>query len=499
MGSKDPRISFKTLSGLLAGPLLFVLVFLMPTPAGMSPEAQSVLACTLWIACWWILEPVPIPVTSLLPVILFPLSGAIDLQSTTAAYANPVVFLFLGGFILALAMEEWQLHKRIALNIILLSGTNQRMIVFGFMAATGFLSMWISNTATAMMMLPIGVAIVLQLNKSLESSQNQRAALSKNTFGKALMLGIAYSASIGGLATLIGTPGNAILAAIVQQLYGEEISFARWIVLGLPLTLVLLLVCWYYLVRMAFPLPASATDSGPKLREELRALGPVSAEEKWVTIVFVCTALAWISRSLLLNRFFPTLDDSMIAMGAAVVLFMIPSRSKGYGEGLLNWEVAKRLPWGILLLFGAGLAIAAGFQVSGLATYIGSRLELLQGMELFMILLAIVALINFLTELTSNVATATMMLPILASLAVAIGVHPYGLMVAACLASSCAFMLPVATPPNAVVFGSGYIRMRDMVKAGLWLNLFFIILITLYLYFIMPLVWNIRLQELPVF
>lgn len=478
---------------------MFLLVYGMPAPEGMGLESQAVLACTLWIACWWILEPIPIPATSLLPIILLPLSGAIDLPATTASYGNPVVFLFLGGFILALAMEEWGLHKRIALHIILLSGTNQRMIVFGFMAATGLLSMWISNTATAMMMLPIGLAIVLQLGNSLRQGGPDSSTPMAGPFGKALMLGIAYSASIGGLATLIGTPGNAILAAMVRQLYGEEISFARWFMLGFPLTLLLLLVCWYYLVRLAFPLPASATDSGAGIREELRSLGPVSREEKWVSVVFVLTALAWISRSLLLNRFLPALDDSMIAMGASVMLFVIPSRSKGYQEGLLSWEAAKKLPWGILLLFGAGLAIATGFQVSGLAQYIGSQLEMLQGVELFMILLAIVTLINFLTELTSNVATATMMLPILASLAVAIGVHPYGLMVAACLASSCAFMLPVATPPNAVVFGSGYIRMEDMVKAGLWLNLLFILIITLYLYFLMPLIWNINLQELPPF
>jgi sodium-dependent dicarboxylate transporter 2/3/5 len=493
--SSPVHISLKRLGGLLCGPLLFVFTLYTPLPEGMSPEAQSVLACTLWIACWWILEPVPIPVSSLLPIVLLPLSGAVDLSTTAASYANPVIFLFLGGFIIALALEEWKLHKRIALSIILYCGTNQRMIVFGFMTATAFLSMWISNTATAMMMMPIGLAIVHQLGKGKQS----KALLSSNPFGKSLMLGIAYAASIGGLATLIGTPGNAILAAIVGQLYQQEISFARWMLLGTPLTLTLLLICWYYLVRIAFPLGSGSGDERQHIQQELAALGPLGVEEKWVSLVFLCTAFAWISRGFLLNRLFPALDDSMIAIAASVLLFMIPSPSRQYKEGLLRWDIAARLPWGILLLFGAGLAIASGFQASGLAAYIGSQLELLQGLGLFLILLAIITLINFLTELTSNVATATMMLPILASLASAIGVHPYGLMVAACLASSCAFMLPVATPPNAVVFGSGYLRMTDMLKAGFWLNLLFILIITLYIYFLMPLLWDIRLQELPIF
>ena len=481
--------------GLILGPLLFALVFLIDVPLGMSTEARAMLAATLWIASWWITEPVPIPVTSLLPIVLLPLLGAAGLESTAAAYGNPIIFLFLGGFLLALAMEAWNLHKRIALNIILLIGTRQQSMVLGFMLATGLLSMWISNTATAMMMLPIGIAIVVQLSEfSGEGNLGKN-----NNFGKALMLGIAYAASIGGLGTLIGTPGNAIFAAVVKQLYGTEISFVDWMLIGLPLAVFLLLLCWFYLVKIAFPLRANSISGSTEIRKQLQELGPMGTEEKWIIGIFTLTALSWISRSFLLNPIFPALDDSMIAMAASVLLFVVPSPSSGYKTGLIGWEISTKLPWGILLLFGGGLAIAAGFKTSGLAAYIGSQMQVLQGLSLFMLLLLIVGIVNFMTEITSNVATATMMLPILASLSQAIGVHPYGPMLAVCLASSCAFMLPVATPPNAVVFSSGYIRMKDMVIAGLWLNLLSIIIITLWLYWLLPLIWNIDLEQFPSF
>lgn len=492
-GLKKTSFPLRKYLGLVLGPLLYCLILLIDSPAGMSAEARSMLACTLWIASWWITEPIPIPATSLLPIVLLPLSGALSLESTTAAYGNPVIFLFLGGFVVALAMEAWNLHKRIALNIILAVGTNQQQIVLGFMAATGFLSMWISNTATALMMLPIGVALVVQLT----AFSGEGTLGKKNNFGKALMLGIAYAASIGGMGTLIGTPGNAIFAAIVKELYGQEISFVGWFMLGAPLACLLVFICWLLLTKMAFPLSTSSKSGETEIRQQLKQLGPMRPEEKWVVVIFVCAALAWITRLFLLNRIFPALDDSMIAIAASVLLFIIPSPSSGYRSGLLSWQIAAKLPWGILLLFGAGLAIAAGFKVSGLAAYIGEQMSLAQGLSLLLFLLAIVAIINFLTEITSNVATATMMLPILAALSEAIGVHPYGPMVAACLASSCAFMLPVATPPNAVVFGFGYIEMKDMVKTGFWLNLICIAVITLYLYLLLPLLWNIDLERLP--
>lgn len=479
---------------LLLGPALFVVILSISNPAGMSDSAQAVLACTIWIATWWIGEPVPIPVTSLLPILIFPLTGALDLQVTTASYGHPIIFLFLGGFMIALAMERWNLHKRIALNIIFYIGTDKRMIVLGFMLATGFLSMWISNTATAMMMLPIGVAIVTQL-----SDFNGKDVLNKNNkFGMTLMLGIAYAASIGGLATLIGTPANAIFVAIVQKNYHVDISFAQWMLLGFPLALILLFLCWFYMTRIAFPLQKGSSAVGrAEIEKQLRQLGKISYEEKAVAAVFIVIALAWISRSFLLKPFFPALDDSMIAMAGVLVLFIIPSGKKIIGQGLLDWSIAKKLPWGILLLFGGGLAIASGFKDSGLTAFIGTQLTLLQGASLLLIIFAIALSINFFTEVTSNTATATMMLPILAALSTAVEVHPYGLMIAACFASSCAFMLPVATPPNAVVFGSGYITMSGMIKAGFWLNILSVILITIYVFYMLPLIWGVNIFEMP--
>lgn len=479
--------SVRKLLSLVLGPALFLLILNLPLPEGMPPSALAVLACTVWVALWWITEAIPIPVTSLLPILLLPLTGALGLTETTAQYGNPIIFLFLGGFVIAIAMEKWNLHRRIALNIIWQVGTNQRKIVLGFMLATAFLSMWISNTATAMMMLPIGVSITMQL-----TGFSGQGPLTKNKFGKALMLGIAYSASIGGLATLVGTPGNAILVAVVGQQFNITISFLQWMLVGVPLTVVLLFVCWFYLVRVAFRLSKEHhVGETAEIETQLKELGKISSEEKWVLAVFAVTAVAWLSRTLVLNQFFPALDDSIIALFGAVLLFLIPSKSKGNSEKLLTWSIADKIPWGILLLFGGGLAIALGFKDSGLAAWIGTRLTLLQGISVFLIFLSIATVINFLTEVTSNVATATMMLPVLSALALAMNIHPFGPMVAACLASSCAFMLPVATPPNAIVFGSGFILMKDMIRTGFVLNLVSILLITLAVYYLLPWVWGI--------
>ena len=481
--------------GLFLGPVLFLIIMLLAPPDGMRTEARAVLAVTIWVATWWISEAVPIPVTSLLPIVLFPLTNSLDLETTTRAYGNPVIFLFLGGFLIALAMEKWNLHKRIALNIIKAIGTNQKKIVLGFMVATGFLSMWISNTATAMMMMPIGVALILQLSSI---SENEGTVFTGN-FGKVLMLSIAYAASIGGMATLVGTPTNAVLAAMVKQLYNVEISFAQWLFMAAPMVIVLLLMCWYYLVNMAFPLNDPENEQGQiELERQVKSLGKISWEENCVLVVFILTAFLWISHSFILDKIFTGLDDSIIAIFSAILLFIIPSKANR-GKFLLSWEVSRELPWGILLLFGGGLAIASGFKVSGLAEWIGLQMNMVNGVELIIVIGIIVLLITFLTEVTSNVATATMMLPIVAALALALEVHPFGLMVAACLAASCAFMLPVATPPNAIVFGTGYIKMIDMVKAGFWLNMISLILITLYIYYILPFIWDIDLKSLPDF
>ncbi len=470
--------------GLVLGPVLFLLTLFGFHPEGMSAEANAVLACTLWIAAWWITEAIPIAVTSLLPIILFPLTGGLELDDTTVSYGHKYIFLYIGGFILAIAIERWNLHKRIALNIIHLIGTNVKSIILGFMAATAFLSMWISNTASAVMMLPIGMAIVKQLKDNPDTIEDENLI-----FGKALMLSIAYSASIGGIATLIGTPPNLVLAGIVQELYGVEITFSKWIMFGLPISVLLLLICWKYLTSYAFTFKQKSFPGGKaEIKKQLKSLGKISYEEKTVLVVFTLTAFAWISRSFLLKRFIPNIDDTIIAVAAGVALFLLPA-AKGK-RAIVTWKEVVQLPWGILLLFGGGLAIAQGFKDTGLAEWIGGQLILLHGVPLIVLLLVLVAAVNFLTEITSNLATTAMILPVIASLALTIGVHPYILMVGATVAASCAFMLPVATPPNAVVFGSGYLKIPDMVRTGVWMNILSILLLSLIVYFLLPYLWD---------
>lgn len=472
--------------GLILGPALFLMTLLWFHPEGLSKEANAILASTLWVAVWWITEAVPIAITSLLPVVLFPLTGGLELAETTASFGHRYIFLYIGGFILAIAIQRWNLHKRIALNIIQIIGTNVKSIILGFMIATAFLSMWISNTATSVMMLPIGMAIISQLRDNPDTIENEN-----QTFGKALMLAIAYSASIGGMATLIGTPPNLILAGIVQETYGIEITFLKWFMFGLPVSLILLAICWKYLTEFAFSFKQKAFPGGKsEINKQLKSLGKISYEEKMVLLIFIGTAFAWITRSFLLQKFIPNIDDTIIAVIAGIILFVLPA-SKEKSRKLINWEEAVKLPWGILLLFGGGLALAQGFKTSGLAEWIGGQMTLLEGASLFFLLLFLITLVNFLTEITSNLATTAMILPILAPLSLVIDVHPFMLMVGATVAASCAFMLPVATPPNAVVFGSGYLRIPDMVKSGIWMNLFSIFFLTLMVYFLLPLIWGI--------
>jgi len=479
--------------GLFLGPLLFILIRLFLNPDGLSDEANAVLASTLWIAVWWITEAIPIAVTSLLPIILFPLSGALPLAETSSSFGHRYVFLYMGGFILALAIEKWNLHKRIALNIIKLIGTDVKKIILGFMLATAFLSMWISNTATAVMMLPIGIAIIKQM-KDLKSIPDQENLI----FGKALMLSIAFSASVGGIATLIGTPPNLVFAGIIQELYGIEISFLKWIIFGLPISIILLTISWIYLTRVAFKFSQINFDVGMvEIKKQLTELGEIRYEEKIVLVVFVITGAAWISRTFFLNLFLPSLDDSMIALMSGISLFLLSTGKKNNVEKIMHWEDAVKLPWGILLLFGGGLAIAAGFQSSGLASWIAENFTQLSGFSLFIILLVVIAAVNFLTEITSNIATTAMLLPILAPTALILGVHPYILMVGATLSASCAFMLPVATPPNAVVFGSNYLKISDMVRVGILMNIISIIIIFTMVYFFLPVLWNFDAFNYP--
>jgi sodium-dependent dicarboxylate transporter 2/3/5 len=470
--------------GLFLGPLLFILVKFFFQPDGMGDEANAILASTAWIATWWITEAVPIPITALLPIILFPLTGGLSLSETTASYGHKYIFLFIGGFILAIAIERWNLHKRIALNIIKIVGANINKIILGFMLATALLSMWISNTATAVMILPVGIAIVMQLQDNPLTKKNETLI-----FGKALMLAIAYSASIGGMATLIGTPPNLVLAGVVESTFDTEITFSQWFMFGFPLSMVLLFICWIYLTRFAFKFEQKQFPGGRlEIDRQLKSLGQMSYEEKMISVVFSLTAIAWICRSFLLEHWLPAIDDTIIAIAASMVLFLIPSKEN---KPLLSWEDAVRLPWGILLLFGGGMALALGFETSGLAVWIGTQLTSLEGISTFLLLLIFIAAVNFLTEITSNLATTAMLLPIFVSLAVILDINPYILLVSATVAASCAFMLPVATPPNAVVFGSGYLSIEDMVKKGIWMNLISIGVLSLFVYYVLPWLWDL--------
>lgn len=476
---------------IFSGPAVFFLLQLLGPPEGMPEPAFSVLCVTLWMAIWWVTEVVPIAVTALLPIILFPLTGALDIGTTTAAFGHKYIFLYLGGFMVAIAIEKWNLHKRIALTIISVIGNKVKYIILGFMLATAFLSMWISNTATSVMMLPIGMAIISVLKDNPKTKKNE-----PEVFGKALLLAIAYSASIGGIGTLIGTPPNLVFAGIMEELYGIEIGFMKWMLLGFPIATVLLFICWKYLTSYAFKFEqAEFSDGKAEVEKLLLELGKVSKQEKRVLLVFVATAFLWITRSFLIQPFLPAIDDTIIAVAAGITLFIIPSGEGG--RSLLVWEEAVKLPWGIILLFGGGMALAKGFGDTGLAEWIGGQLTHFQNLPLFVLILIIVAGVNFLTEVTSNTATTAMLLPILAPMALAMGLHPYVLMISATLAASCAFMLPVATPPNAVVFGSGELKISDMAKAGLWVNLMSIFLISVIVYFLLPLIWGFEVREIP--
>ena len=477
--------------GLILGPLAFVIFLIFGQFEGLSNSGQSVLASTLWIAIWWVTEAIPIAATALLPIILFPLSEGMELPTTTESYGHKYVFLYLGGFLIAIGIEKWNLHKRIAINIISFIGTDVRKVILGFMIATSFLSMWISNTATSVMMLPIGVAIIKQLKDNPGSLENENTI-----FGKALMLAIAYSASIGGIATLIGTPPNLVMAGVISEIYNYEITFLKWFIFGFPISIILLFFCWYYITRVAYVFHQKEFPGGKTEINRLKNdLGPISYEEKIIAIIFALAGFCWITRSFFLESILPFIDDTIIAISFGLILFVIPSKAKT--NTLLNWKDTIQLPWGVIILFGGGMAIAKAFEISGLAIWLGELMTTLNALPFFILIIFLIAAVNFLTEITSNLATTAMILPVLASLAFEIGVHPFGIMIGTAVAASCAFMLPVATPPNAIVFGSGYLKIPDMVYRGIVLNIFSIILIAVMVYFILPLLWDINLNNFP--
>ncbi|WP_041277600.1 SLC13 family permease [Desulfotalea psychrophila] len=488
--------------GLFLGPALFLLMLFIPAPAGMEPVAQKMAAVALLIATWWMTEAIPIPATSLLPIALFPIMGIMHTKQAAAPYASHLIYLFMGGFIIALAMQRWNLHRRIAMNIVKVVGFSPSRLIFGFMVATAVLSAFVSNTATTVMMLPIGLAIIAHVieegrKEGLERFQD----FDKNhfNFGLNLMLGIAYAASIGGMATLIGTPPNTVLAAYLQKTYGYEITFVTWMKIGVPLVCIMLPLCWFWLTRIANPMKLTKVPGGRVLiDQELEEMGSMSTGERWTALVFFLTAMGWMFRKQL-DFLFPDpslVTDATIAMTGGLILFLIPINFKK-NIFVMNWEWASKMPWGVLILFGGGLSMAGGFKASRLANWIGGQVSLLDQAPVFVLLLACLCLIIFLTELTSNTATAALVMPILSAVAVGLGQNPLLLLVPAAITASCAFMLPVATPPNAIVFGSGYVTIPQMVKSGFGLDVVGLSLALTVTYLIAIPLFGIELGVLP--
>ncbi len=494
----------------LAGPLLGLVMYLI-LPArydgldgetiALSHAARATLAVVVWMATWWLTEAIDIAATALLPVAVFPLLGVMPISRAAAPYGSELIFLFMGGFILALSLQRWQLDRRIALFTLRIVGSKPANIIGGFMLVTFVIGMWVSNTATAAMMVPIAVSVIYLLRSDTDAGD--QADQTSRRFAVALMLGIAYAASISGVTTIIGSPPNGILVQFVELQYGREIGFAQWMLIGVPLAIVFLPITWLLLTRVIYPVGETPIRGGPALFDrEFRKLGPMKRGE-WVTmVVFAATALLWITRPLLASivvgtgsdarRLFAGLSDPGIAICAGLALFLIPVAGAPSAEApagrrrkavfAMDWQTAVKLPWGILVLFGGGLSLAAAIQATGVAEFLAAQARGLGGVPPIVVVLAVTTGVMFLTELTSNTATAATLVPVLAGLAPGLGVGPEMLLLPAIFATSCAFMMPVATPPNAIVFGSGFVSIREMVKAGFWLSLIGIVLIVAALY-----------------
>lgn len=435
------------------------------------------------MAVWWASAALPVAATALLPLVLFPLLDVAPIRDAAAPYANPLIYLFLGGFLIALAAERWSLHRRVALLVLSRIGSAPRVMIGGFMLITAGLSMWISNTATTVMMLPVALAVVPLLGASPGDDETGAS----RPFAVALMLAVAYGASIGGLATLVGTPPNALLAGFFEQTYAVDIGFARWMLLGLPVTVVMLAVAWAWLTHRLPARPGPDTGAEALLARELARLGPMSAAERRVAGVFLLTASLWMLRPVLVESFgLARLSDPGIAVFGALLLFVVPANWAAR-DFLLNWKWAKRAPWDVLILFGGGLSLAAAIDSTGLAAWLGGGLQALGVYPAVVLVAGLVALVIYLTELTSNTATTAAFLPVVAALAGELGITPLQLAAPAALAASCAFMLPVATPPNAIVYGSGHVSIPEMVRAGFWMNIAGVLVITAAAMWLVPL------------
>ena len=468
--------------GFAIGLVAFALMLFMPAPEGLTENAWKVAAIVSLMAIWWATEAIPVPVTALLPLALFPLFQITSFKSAALPYANPNIYLFLGGFMLAIAIERSGLHKRMALKMILAAGSSGMKLIGGFMLVAALISMFVMNTSTTLMLLPIGLAVCSVVATTIPGLNDQ----DKKFFDTALMLGIAYAATIGGMSTLVGTAPNIVFSAFMSETYGVEISMIDWMTLGVPLAAVMLISAWIILTKYVFPISfITSNDTKDHLHRMLDDLGPLSKDELKISVIFGLTALAWIFRKGLDNfELLSGLTDAGIAIISAILLFMIPSSNNK--DDLLNWDSSNKLPWGLLILFGGGLSIAAQINSTGLGVWIGEGLSILGTVPPIMLIFFVAALIIFLTEITSNVATTSTFLPVFGAVAIGLGILPVSLTVPVCLAASCAFMLPVATPPNAIVYGSGKFTIATMMKAGFVLNIIGIIVVTLFAYFIAP-------------
>ena len=477
-----PQNSSVNPAGIIGGIIAFAAFYFLFSPAELERPGQIVAAIGVLMAIWWATEAIPLPATALLPIIAFPLAGVLSIADATAPYANPIIFLFLGGFLVALAVERSQLHRRIALVIFRIMGSSGKGLVAGFMLAAALLSMWISNTSTTLMLFPIAVSLALVVGESSPGLTDK----AKHDFQIALLLGLAYGASIGGVATLVGTPTNAFMVGFLQSEYQLEIPFARWMMVGIPVTLILLPLGWLMLTQFLFPISfASSQETRAELDRRHVELGTMSTAEKRTAILFLLLIAGWVLRKPISSSLgLEGLSDAGVAMTAALLAFLIPSGTDRHA--LVTWEDTKRLPWGVLILFGGGLSLAGALSSTGLTLWLGQQMAPLGVINPVLLVVALTSLVIFLTELTSNVATTATLLPVVAALAIELGVDPLMLVVPVTIAASCAFMLPVATPPNAIVFSSGGIQIREMMRAGLWLNIVSIALVSAVALWLVP-------------
>ncbi|WP_440880861.1 SLC13 family permease [Tenacibaculum sp. C7A-26P2] len=469
--------------GLIAGPLLFVIINNLNIEF-ISEKADAVISVATWMITWWVTEAVSISVTALLPLVLFPLLKVMSINDVGANYGSPIVFLFFGGFVLALALEKVNLHKRIALNIIRLTGTSPNKVVLGFMIATGLLSMWISNTASTVVMLPIALSVI-----HLLINDNDGFTKKDQNFALSVMLGIAFSANAGGIATVIGTPPNSVLIGLLENEFHTEISFIKWMAFGLPFSIIMILAVYITLVKIMYPSKGLTFRTSENIiLDEIDKLGKLTKKEKHVLVVFSITVFLWIFRGLI-NRFLPSLGltDTIISIMAALTIFVIPHNVKK-GEFIVEWKDTEKLSWGILILFGGGLALAKGMSSSGIVGLISMTISS-YNIGIVFTAFVLITLMLFMTELMSNVALVAVLAPVIAGIAIGLDIPLIHLLIPVTMASSCAFMLPMATPPNAIVFASGYIKVKDMMKAGVVLNCIAIFLLMLLFIFVIPLLF----------